>query len=44
MGLLSFGFIAMVIYIIAEPKDPEPARQAALPTAGPGTGQREPVG
>jgi hypothetical protein len=44
MGLLSFGFIAMIIYIIAGPKDPEPANRVALPTAGPRTGQREAVG
>ena len=44
MGLLSFGFIAMLIYLFAGPKDPEPARQATSPTAGPRTIQREPVG
>lgn len=44
MGLLSFGFIAMVIYVIAGPKDPESARQAAPLPAEPRTGEREPVG
>jgi amino acid transporter len=43
MGLLSFSFIAMIIYIIAGPKDPEPAPPAVLP-AGPRTSEREPVG
>jgi hypothetical protein len=44
MGLLSFGFIAMVIYIIAGPKDPEPARQPAPLSVEPRTSEREPVG
>lgn len=44
MGLLSFGFIAMIIYIIAGPKDPEPARPSAPRiAAGPLTSRREPV-
>src|SRR5689334_6519823 len=44
MGLLSFGFIAMVIYILAGPNDPEPAAQAVTLPAGPRTNQRELVG
>jgi hypothetical protein len=44
MGLLSFGFIAMVIYIIAGPKDPEPTPWAAPLPVEPRTSEREPVG
>jgi hypothetical protein len=34
MGVLSFGFVAMVVYIVAGPKDPEPVLQAPPATRG----------
>jgi amino acid transporter len=42
-GLLSVGFIAMLIYIIAGPADRLPARPAASQPAVSGTEWREPV-
>jgi hypothetical protein len=44
LGLFSFGFIAMVIYLLAGPKDPEPPRQPSPRVAQqPTPEQRMPV-
>jgi hypothetical protein len=44
MGLLSFGFIGMLIYIFAGPKDAEPATPAAPLPVEPRASLRQPVG
>jgi hypothetical protein len=42
-GLLSFGFVAMVVYLIAGPKDAQPSRVPPIP-AQPSAGRGAPVG
>ena len=43
-GLLSFGFIAMLIYIIVGPNDPQLPQSTAPEQIGMSAHQREPVG